>query len=78
MTPPFRAEQVGSLLRPAALLEACKALNIYSDTLSPELASATKLAISDIVQQQLCLSTRPITSGKFKQTIFFSGFFEKL
>ncbi|KAH8892563.1 UROD/MetE-like protein [Thozetella sp. PMI_491] len=78
MTPPFRAEQVGSLLRPAALLEARKSLNIFSDALSPELASATKLAISDVVQEQLRLSIRPITSGEFERTIFFSGFFEKL
>ncbi|KAJ7258411.1 methionine synthase, vitamin-B12 independent [Mycena haematopus] len=79
MAPSFRADQVGSLLRPAALLEARKAQNVYLDTaLSSEIADATKAAIADVVQKQLELSIRPITSGEYERTMFYSGFFEKL
>ncbi|KAJ6451785.1 hypothetical protein C8R45DRAFT_916482 [Mycena sanguinolenta] len=79
MAPPtFRADQVGSLLRPAALLAARKTQEIYQDTLSPELAAATKEAIAYAVKKQLDLAIRPITSGEYERTIFYSGFFETL
>ncbi|KAF7351767.1 Methionine vitamin-b12 [Mycena sanguinolenta] len=79
MAPTFRADQVGSLLRPSALLEARKPQDIYLDTaLSFEIAEATKAAIADAVKKQLELSIRPITSGEYERTIFYSGFFEKL
>ncbi|KAJ6469824.1 hypothetical protein C8R45DRAFT_908612 [Mycena sanguinolenta] len=79
MAPSFRADQVGSLLRPGALLEARKSQEIYLDTaLSSEIAEATKAAIADAVKKQLELSIRPISSGEYERTIFYSGFFEKL
>ncbi|KAJ6506829.1 hypothetical protein C8R45DRAFT_1069773 [Mycena sanguinolenta] len=78
MPPIFRADQVGSLLRPGALLDARKSQNIYSDTLSFDIAEATKAAIAGAVQKQLDLSIRPITSGEYERSIFYSGFFEKL
>ncbi|KAJ6506836.1 hypothetical protein C8R45DRAFT_970693 [Mycena sanguinolenta] len=79
MPPSFRADQVGSLLRPGALLDARKSQGVYRDTaLSPEIAEATKAAIAGAVQKQLELSIRPITSGEYERSIFYSGFFEKL
>ncbi|KAJ6450359.1 hypothetical protein C8R45DRAFT_916862, partial [Mycena sanguinolenta] len=79
MAPTFRADHIGSLLRPAGLLEARKSQQIYSDApLSADIAAATKAAIADVVQKQLDLSIRPITSGEYERTIFYSGFFEKL
>ncbi|KAJ6461005.1 hypothetical protein C8R45DRAFT_912486 [Mycena sanguinolenta] len=79
MAPSFRADHIGSLLRPAALLEVRKSQQLYSDTpLTSDIAAATKAAIADVVKKQLELSVRPITSGEFERTIFYSGFFEKL
>ncbi|KAJ7246874.1 hypothetical protein B0H12DRAFT_1125605 [Mycena haematopus] len=78
MAPTFRADQVGSLLRPPVLLAARKTQEIYLDTLSPELAAATENAIAYAVKKQLDLSIRPITSGEYERTIFYSGFFETL
>ncbi|KAJ6460545.1 hypothetical protein C8R45DRAFT_1221021 [Mycena sanguinolenta] len=79
MAPSFRADQVGSLLRPDALLEARKSQDIYRDTaVSSEVTEATKAAIADAVKKQLELSIRPISSGEYERTIFYSGFFEKL
>ncbi|KAF7377847.1 Methionine vitamin-b12 [Mycena sanguinolenta] len=79
MAPSFRADHIGSLLRPASLLEARKSRQLYSDTaLSSDIAAATKAAIGDAVKKQLELSVRPITSGEYERTIFYSGFFEKL
>lgn len=78
MAPIFRADQVGSLIRPASLLKERYQAGIYSDELSEQLATATKDAIAGAVQKQLDLSIRPITSGEYERTIFYSGFFEKL
>ncbi|KAF7341895.1 Methionine vitamin-b12 [Mycena sanguinolenta] len=79
MPPSFRADQIGSLLRPASLLDARKSQDVYRDSaLSPEIAEATKTAIAGAVQKQLELSIRPITSGEYERTVFYSGFFEKL
>ncbi|KAJ6506827.1 hypothetical protein C8R45DRAFT_970672 [Mycena sanguinolenta] len=79
MPPSFRADQVGSLLRPGALLDARKLQDVYRDTaLSSETAEATKAAIAGAVQKQLDLSIRPITSGEYERSFFYSGFFEKL
>ncbi|KAF8126456.1 hypothetical protein K438DRAFT_1890560 [Mycena galopus ATCC 62051] len=78
MAPSFRADQVGSLLRPAALLAARKSQRVHLDTLSPELAATTKTAIADAVKKQLELAIRPITSGEYERTAFYSGLFEKL
>ncbi|KAF7341840.1 Methionine vitamin-b12 [Mycena sanguinolenta] len=79
MPPSFRADQVGSLLRPGVLLDARKSQAAYRDAaVSPDIAEATKAAIAGAVQKQLELSIRPITSGEYERSIFYSGFFEKL
>ncbi|KAF6805655.1 hypothetical protein CMUS01_14568 [Colletotrichum musicola] len=78
MSPPFRAEQVGSLIRPASLLKELSSLGFYSDNLSVDQAAATSAAIAYAAQKQLDLSIRPITSGEYERTIFFGGFFENL
>ncbi|KPM39526.1 hypothetical protein AK830_g7029 [Neonectria ditissima] len=78
MAPLFRADQVGSLIRPSSLLDARKDLGVYSDELDEAQLAATTTAIAQAVQKQLDLSIRPITSGEYERTGFFSGFFEKL
>lgn len=79
MAPLFRNDQIGSLLRPAFLLEARKQQGgIYADDLSDDLHKLTQDAVAGVVQKQLDLGIRPITSGEYERTIFYSGFFENL
>ncbi|KAJ5618481.1 hypothetical protein N7528_006592 [Penicillium herquei] len=80
MAPPFFAEQVGSLMRPAELLAARSAAgltNTYSQ-LTKEVQEATEAAIAGVVTKQLELGIRPITSGEYERDKFYSGFFETL
>lgn len=72
MTPLFRADQVGSLIRPEHLLEAYKAND------EAALQKAIQQAIASIVKKQLDLSIRPITSGECERTAFYKGFYEQL
>lgn len=76
MAPEFRADQVGSLIRPQLLLDAHKSAT--ADGNIEQLNSATEQAIADVVRKQLNLGIRPITSGEYERTIFYAGFFEKL
>ncbi|WQF85582.1 Putative cobalamin-independent methionine synthase MetE/archaeal, UROD/MetE-like superfamily [Colletotrichum destructivum] len=78
MAPLFRADQVGSLIRPDFLLEDRASLGFYADKLSADQAVATSAAVAHAAQKQLDLDIRPITSGEYERTIFFGGFFENL
>ncbi|KAI0156871.1 hypothetical protein GGR57DRAFT_462573 [Xylariaceae sp. FL1272] len=73
MAPKFRADHVGSFIRPQALLDAYES----SDDKEAHLA-ATKAAIAHVAQKQLEMDIRPITSGEYERLVFFDGFFEKL
>ncbi|KAL9082275.1 MAG: hypothetical protein Q9159_006561 [Coniocarpon cinnabarinum] len=79
MAPPFRADQVGSLLRPKELLEARwspgSSWNARPDASAREVE---KKAIADIVKQQLKRSITPITSGEYERTIFYGSFFDAM
>ncbi|KAH8682249.1 hypothetical protein BX600DRAFT_448080 [Xylariales sp. PMI_506] len=79
MPPRFRADQVGSLIRPQSLIDAFgpgfAAVDITKDS---TLLHAVEGAITHAVQQQLDLSIRPITSGEYERSVFYNGFFEKL
>jgi methionine synthase II (cobalamin-independent) len=82
MAPPFRAEHIGSLLRPASLLDA-RAQSTTSSAVFPTSSDSaidaiTQQAIASAVKKQLALSIRPLTSGEFERSVFYSGFFEKL
>ncbi|KAF7540570.1 hypothetical protein G7054_g1267 [Neopestalotiopsis clavispora] len=72
MAPLFRADQVGSLIRPQHLLEA------YGAKDEAVLQTTIKEAIGTIVKKQLDLSIRPITSGEYERTAFYKGFYEQL
>ncbi|KAF2485736.1 hypothetical protein BDY17DRAFT_110819 [Neohortaea acidophila] len=83
MAPPFRADQVGSFLRPQELLDArsnlASAKNIYAITDDdPRIKAAEEKAIAWAVQKQRELSIRPYCSGEYNRHIFYGGFFEKL
>lgn len=82
MAPPFRADHIGSLLRPKELLEARSGLSspsqMYKVSTDDSLRKAEEQAIAAAVQKQAELSIRPICSGEYNRHIFYSGLFEKL
>ena len=71
MKPRFRADHVGSMLRPANLLR-IPAQEIQSKT------DVIESAIKDLVKQELARGVRPITNGEYERVTFFQGFFESL
>jgi 5-methyltetrahydropteroyltriglutamate--homocysteine methyltransferase len=75
--PPFRADQVGSLLRPTALLEATE--RAARGEGSPEALRALQdRCIRDAIRFQESLGLQAITDGEFRRRSFASDFIEKL
>ena len=75
--PPFRADHVGSFLRPAALIEArgkCAAGEIPAE----ELRAVEDEAIWDVVAFQEGLGLKGITDGEFRRTYFHTDFLLQL
>ncbi|MEQ1883333.1 MAG: 5-methyltetrahydropteroyltriglutamate--homocysteine S-methyltransferase [Burkholderiales bacterium] len=75
--PPFRADHVGSFLRPPALLDARERFKQGSIT-GAELHNIEDTAIADIVRFQEDLGLRGITDGEFRRTYFHIDFLEQL
>ncbi|HKP66755.1 MAG TPA: 5-methyltetrahydropteroyltriglutamate--homocysteine S-methyltransferase [Casimicrobiaceae bacterium] len=76
-TPPFRADHVGSFLRPPALLAARQ--EFRAGRLSrDELRDAEDAAIRDIVRLQEDTGLQGITDGEFRRTYFHIDFLEQL
>ncbi|KAM0809197.1 putative Cobalamin-independent methionine synthase MetE C-terminal/archaeal domain-containing protein [Seiridium cardinale] len=79
--PPFRAEHLGSLLRPKDLtekriqLDEAKALEIVQDQ---ELHAIEDRAIKEIVQTQLDLGFHAINDGEYRRHQFWGTFFPSL
>jgi 5-methyltetrahydropteroyltriglutamate--homocysteine methyltransferase len=72
-SPPFRADHVGSLLRPPALLEARKALqtgNMKAD----QLRAIEDKAVHDAVKLQEHVGLRSITDGEFRRSSWLVDF----
>jgi 5-methyltetrahydropteroyltriglutamate--homocysteine methyltransferase len=75
--PPFRADHVGSFLRPQALLEARE--RARDGTISnQQLHDAEDTAIRDIVRFQEDIGLQGITDGEFRRTYFHVDFLEQL
>ena len=77
LNPPFRAEHVGSLLRPRKLKDAARAFrkgdiseSAYIETLDQEIERAVRL--------QESVGLRSITDGEFSRSSWFGFFFERL
>src|SRR3990172_13058478 len=76
-TPPFRADHVGSFLRPKELLEARE--KCQNGAISrADLRLVEDRAIRDIVRFQEDLGLRGITDGEFRRTYFHVDFLEQL
>ncbi len=75
--PPFRADHVGSLLRPSALLQA-RAEHAAGSLDSAGLRAAEDAAIRDVVAQQEGLGLRAATDGEFRRTSWHMDFIYRL
>ena len=75
--PPFRADHVGSFLRPAALLDA-REQNRKGDISRAQLRDVEDASIRDIVRFQEDLGLEGITDGEFRRTYFHIDFLEQL
>lgn len=75
--PPFRADHVGSFLRPKALLDA-RAQHQQGKLSQADLRKAEDAAIRDIVKFQEGLGLHGITDGEFRRTYFHIDFLEQL
>jgi 5-methyltetrahydropteroyltriglutamate--homocysteine methyltransferase len=76
-TPPFRADHVGSFLRPAKLLDA-RERHRNGAIDRAQLRSVEDAAIRDIVRFQEDLGLQGITDGEFRRTYFHIDFLEQL
>jgi 5-methyltetrahydropteroyltriglutamate--homocysteine methyltransferase len=77
IAPPFRADHVGSLLRPQALLHARDQFK-RGQTSAEALRAAEDDAIRDAVKLQEQLGLQAVTDGEFRRTYFHVDFLTQL
>jgi 5-methyltetrahydropteroyltriglutamate--homocysteine methyltransferase len=75
--PPFRADHVGSFLRPAFLLEA-RERKARGEITPAQLREVEDRAIAEVVQAQRDAGMLAITDGEFRRTYFHIDFLEQL
>ncbi len=75
--PPFRADQVGSLLRPEPLLKARDQFQ-NGEISAEELRLVEDEAIADAIKKEEAVGLRSITDGEFRRTYFHVDFLERL
>jgi 5-methyltetrahydropteroyltriglutamate--homocysteine methyltransferase len=76
-TPPFRADHVGSFLRPKYLLDA-REQAAKGEISRDQLRVVEDKAISEIVKFQQDVGLKSITDGEFRRTYFHIDFLEQL
>ena len=76
-SPPFRADHVGSLLRPAALREA-RAAQAAGHLSGEELRAAEDEAIRAVVAMQEDVGLRAATDGEFRRASWHMDFIYQL
>jgi 5-methyltetrahydropteroyltriglutamate--homocysteine methyltransferase len=76
-SPPFRADHVGSFLRPAYLLEA-REKKAKGEITPAQLREVEDRAITEIVKFQADVGLQSITDGEFRRTYFHIDFLEQL
>ena len=75
--PPFRADHVGSLLRPS-VVHAARAKAAAGDLTSAELRAVEDDAISVAVARLEATGMRSVTDGEFRRAWFHLDFLEQL
>jgi len=73
LKPPFRADHVGSLIRPQKLVEA-RAGHAKGDIETPELLAIQQAAIREVVKLQEDVGLRSITDGEFNRGAWHTDF----
>ncbi len=76
-TPPFRADHVGSFLRPKFLLDA-REQKAKGQITADQLRAVEDKAITEIVKFQEDVGLQSITDGEFRRTYFHIDFLEEL
>jgi 5-methyltetrahydropteroyltriglutamate--homocysteine methyltransferase len=76
-TPPFRADHVGSFLRPLYLLEA-REQKAKGEITAEQLRKVEDKAITEIVKFQEDVGLQSITDGEFRRTYFHVDFLEQI
>lgn len=76
-TPPFRADHVGSLLRPASLKEA-RARRERGEITPLELTALEDTAIEQVIAKQAETGLRSATDGEFRRAMWHFDFLENL
>jgi 5-methyltetrahydropteroyltriglutamate--homocysteine methyltransferase len=77
MQPPFRAEHIGSLLRPASLLALRRKFNI-GEISRATLHAAEDEAIAEAIALQQRLGFKLVTDGEFRRRSYHSFFYQEL
>jgi 5-methyltetrahydropteroyltriglutamate--homocysteine methyltransferase len=77
LSPPFRAEHIGSLLRPAALLEVRRRF-ARGEIDQAALTAAEDRAIGEAVHLQERVGLRLVTDGEFRRASYHSYFYGQL
>lgn len=72
-TLPVRAEHIGSLLRPAGLIEVYRAF-LKGEVDATQLRAAQEAAIREAVELQEAVGLRVVTDGEFRRTTYISHF----
>ncbi len=75
--PPFRADQVGSLLRPSQLLGARDRFQ-SGEISAEELRHVEDDAIGEVIKKEESVGLKSITDGEFRRTYFHLDFLERL
>jgi 5-methyltetrahydropteroyltriglutamate--homocysteine methyltransferase len=77
LNPPFRADHVGSLLRPQPLLEA-RERYFGNGMTREELRAIEDRHIGEAVKKEESIGLKSITDGEFRRTFFHTDFLERL
>ena len=77
-TPPFRADHVGSFLRPKFLLDAREQFFVKKSITAEQLRLVEDRAITQIVKFQQDAGLQSITDGEFRRTYFHIDFLDQL
>jgi methionine synthase II (cobalamin-independent) len=76
-TPPFRADHVGSLLRPTALKEA-RAKRERGEIGADDLKAIEDREIKEVIRKQEAVGLKSITDGEFRRASWRTDFLERL
>jgi len=77
LTPPFRAEVIGSLLRPRVLKDAAVAVQKGSAP-TTHYAEVLEREIGRVIARQEDIGLKAVTDGEFARTSWFGFFFERM